>query len=162
MAFIVENNLGLSDASAYVTVEEFTVYALSVGVDVTDKTDTELEQLITDTTYNFIDTRYTPTDDPLNSEQALQWPTSSQLINDKFKRAVCEACLLNYNGLLFVEQDANGRIKSTTSKLDVLEKSVEYQDAPSANKLYYPTAQIDKLMSAFSVAVGGVSFGRWV
>jgi hypothetical protein len=162
MTFIVEDNTGLEDANAYIEVSFLTDYALSIGLDVTTKDNTQLEQLITDVTYNFIDTRYEPCDSPLNDDQSLQWPTTYQLINNKFRRAVAEACVLDFNDGLFITQNTSGKIKVEMSKLDVLQKSVTYQDDDNNQSSYYPTASIDKLMKPFTCGtVGSISFERW-
>ncbi|MGO2457037.1 DnaT-like ssDNA-binding protein [Vibrio casei] len=167
MSFIVEDNSGLENANAYISVEFLQSYASSIGVDLSAQSDTELEQLITDVTYNFIDTKYAPCDAPLNPDQALQWPTQSQLINDKFRRAVAEACVLNSQDALFIVQDANGKVKRTKDKLDVLETEVEYQDyAGQSQSSFVKTPSVDKLMSSFDCnggagSMGAVTFQRW-
>lgn len=165
MAFVVEDNSGLENANAYISVEFLQEYAASIGVDLSASTEEELQAIITDVTYNFIDTKYSPCDEPLNPDQALQWPTKSQLINDKFRRAVAEACVMGSQDQLFVTQDVNGKIKRTKDKLDVLETEVEYQDyANMSQSSYNKTPQIDKLMESFNCGRGGlgaVTFERW-
>lgn len=165
MAFIVEDNTGLENANAYISVEFLQGYAASIGADLSESTEEALQAIITDITYNFIDTKYSPCDEPLNPAQALQWPTKTQLINDKFRRAVAEACVMDSQDQLFVAQDVNGRIKRTRDKLDVLETEIEYQDyANMSQSSYNKTPQIDKLMESFNCGgtFGAVTFERWV
>lgn len=161
MAFVVEDNTGLSNSNAYIDVVFLDAYALQVGYDITAKTQAEKESAIVRTTLNYIDVEYEFKGNPLKADQALQLPTSEVLINDKIRRAVADSVILEFKGELFRTNDVNGNIKSIKDKLDVLESEVVYQDNSNTYQASFgKTPTTDKLLKPYLASSGGM-FERW-
>lgn len=145
MAFVVEDNTGLTDANAYIDVQFLRDYCLIVGYDVTAKTDPELEPVISRVTLAYIDVEYSFAGTVLNTDQALKLPTDEVLINDKIRRAVADACIVALKGSLFPEPSNDAKIKKTRTKLDVIEEEIEYTSGIDNND-GSPTPVTDSLL----------------
>ncbi len=158
--FTVEDGTGLADATGYIETSYLEEYAAHIGYDLSSLTEPQKQSMISRVSMNYIDIKYDFKGDPLNEDQGLSLPTSDVSINDKIKRAVADACIIDAKGELFNAVDTNGRIKSTKDKLDVLETEVEYQENKTPPKEYGNTPVTDKLLKPYLSASGGI-FARW-
>ena len=160
MAFVVEDNTGLEDANAYIDVAFLDNYAEFI-YDITALTTEQKEAAIVKTTMNYIDVNYEFAGSPLNPLQALQFPTDLHSIDNKIRRAVADAVIVELKGELFLTIDPTGKIKSVMSKLDVLEKETVYQDNTSTYQSSFgKTPTTDKLLNPYLSYSGG-AFARW-
>jgi hypothetical protein len=143
MAFTVQDSNGsVAGANAYIDVAFFNTYHTDRNV--TDVVDGNFEtaaiQAAIILATDFIDSRYQFVGDRKSRDQTTEWPRFDAEDRDEYlvfgiPHQVEEACAelalaeLNSAGSLFptIPTDASGRqIKSQSSKLDVLESSVEY------------------------------------
>lgn len=158
--FIIEDGTGLAGATGYIETSYLEEYAAHIGYDLSSLTEPQKQAMISRVSMNYIDIEYDFKGDLINPDQGLSLPTSEVPINDKVKRAVADACIIDAKGELFITTDNNGRIKRTKDKLDVLETEVEYQENKSAPKEYGNTPVTDKLLKPYTSAGGGI-FARW-
>ena len=158
--FIVEDGVGLGNATAYIEVEYLEGYAASIGYDLSSLDEPQKQAMISRVSMNYIDIEYDFKGEPLNADQGLSLPTNEVSITDKIKRAVADACIIDAKGELFNTVDTNGRVKRTKDKLDVLETEIEYQENKSAPKEYGNTPVTDKLLKPYTSDSGGM-FDRW-
>ena len=159
--FIVEDGTGLADATAYIEVAYLEEYAAHIGYDLSSLTGPEKQAMISRVSMTYIDIKYDFKGDPLNADQGLALPTTEVTINDKIRRAVADACIVDAKGDLFNTDEADGKIKRTKDKLDVLETEIEYQVSTSTPKQYGDTLVTDKLLKPYTSSGGGMSFARW-
>lgn len=99
---------------------------------------------------DYIDVKYEFKGLPVDENQLLELPTDEVSVNDKVKRANCEAALLHLNGKLFNSNlDPSGAVKSkmTREKLDVLEEESQVEYFNSGGQSYLVEhEQIDALL----------------
>lgn len=155
MAFVVEDNTGLSNANAYIDVQFLRDYCAVVGYDVAAKADQELEPVISRVALAYIDVQYNFDGTPLNSDQALKLPTDTVTINDKIRRAVADACIVSLKGSLFPEPSNDALVKKVRRKLDVLETETEYSQGIDNNDAS-PTPVTDALLQPYLASGSGV------
>jgi hypothetical protein len=97
----------------------------------------------------------------LEDEQVMKLYTDLVTYDDASKDIIsvnCEAAILQLKGALFVEQTAAvalGQIKSTTSKLDVLEKSVEYVEGTARTTGTINTSRLERILRPYLAFGGG-------
>lgn len=156
MSFIVEDGTGLEDANSFVSVDYFYSYCESRDISTTSYSSEQIEGALVVASSDFISVNYCFKGTKLNDDQGLALPTDQVTVNSTVKKSTCQAALLHLNGNLFVNPNditSSGAIKSTTSKVSSLEKSIEYQDGK--NYTYkYPTTTIDKALSPYLGAGG--------
>lgn len=73
MAFVVEDGTGLSNATSYVTVQEYRDYYTDRGIDKSGETDAQIQGYLVQAT-DFIDLEYKFCGDKLVDTQALDFP----------------------------------------------------------------------------------------
>jgi hypothetical protein len=140
--------------SAYITEAEYTAYAAERGIAVnTTKIDADLVL-----SADFIDTFYRFKGQPLDASQAMQLPTD-QVTVAAIKKGALKACEMQQKGLLTVNLAAlsSGVVKRIMTKVDVLEKEIEYQDGTQPTSKPR-TPELDRLLRPF--VVGGVGLVR--
>jgi len=95
---------------------------------------------------------------PLDAAQEMQLPTD-QVSVEAIRKGALKACEMQQGGLLAVQSATatSGVIKRLKTKVDVLEKEVEYQDGtqPTGRPR---TPELDRLLQPF--VVGGVGLVR--
>ena len=132
MALIKEDGTGLPEANCYADLTDFDSYADLRNIDVSSYNDAQKEGALYIAANDFIDGMHTFKGNPLSDNQGMKLYTSAVSYDDASKDIIsvnCETALMQLQGALFVEvtsASALGDIKSTSSKLDVLEKSTEY------------------------------------
>ena len=158
---IVEDGTGLANANGYITVAYLDDYAANIGYDISLLTTAQKESTIIRVSMNYIDITYDFAGNPLSADQALSLPTDEVAINEKIKRGVADACIVDAKGELFKTVDPNGSVKRIKEKLDVMENEVEYQDTTNTPSQYGKTPVTDKLMSGYLSSAGSAGFARW-
>ena len=140
--------------SAYITQAEYEAYAADRGIAVDLATISADRILSTD----FIDTFYTFKGTPLDALQERQLPTD-QVTVAAIKKAALKACEMQQAGLLTVNLAAlsSGVVKRIMTKVDVLEKEIEYQDGTQPTSKPR-TPELDRLLRPF--VIGGVGLVR--
>lgn len=152
MAFIVQDpDSPLSDANAYITVQEFKDYHDDRGNSYS-ATDPDIQLAIVRAT-DYIDTRWTFAGSREDDDQSTECPRSGVYdgnngyeINgypDELKEACAEYALTALSGTLYASPniDNTGKsIKSTRKKADVLEKETEYFRSGKTAWTTYPLA----------------------
>ncbi len=160
---IVEDGTGLVDAQSYISAAELLTYASLRGLDLSDYSEAELESAIYIAANDFIDIFYSFNGDLVNEDQGLSLPTSEVDFGSvqtwrNIKEANANGATLSLTGSLLVdttEENTAGKVKSESSKLDVLDDSVEYFEGTSLSSKY-PTPIIDRLLRPYTIS-GGVS-----
>lgn len=160
---VVEDGTGLINAQSYISATELQTYASLRGSDLSEYSETQLEAAIYIAANDFIDIFYSFKGDLVNPEQGLSLPTNEVDFSDtqtwrNIKEANANGAILSLMGSLLVdttEESTSGKIKSESSKLDVLEDSVEYFEGTSLSSKY-PTPIIDRLLRPYTIS-GGVS-----
>jgi hypothetical protein len=140
--------------SAYITEAEYTAYAAERGI-VVDLATLDADRILS---ADFIDTFYQFKGQPLDAAQEMQLPTD-QVTVAAIKKAVLKACEMQQAGLLTVNLAAlsSGVVKRIMTKVDVLEKEIEYQDGTQPTSKPR-TPELDRLLRPF--VVGGVGLVR--
>lgn len=144
--------------SGYVTVEDFKLWADARGYDYSTKADAQIEQAITVSGVDYIDTRYTFKGTRLDASQPMQLPTSEVAIAD-IEKAACQAVWQQLNGALFVDpttHTGSGDVLMERKKLDVLETEVQYAEGTKP-RLAMNAALLDSMLRPF--VVGGAVMG---
>ena len=140
--------------SAYITQAEYEAYAAERGIVV------DLATIATDlvNSADFLDRWYTFKGQPLDVAQERQLPTD-QVTVAAIKKAALKACEMQQAGLLTVNLAAlsSGVVKRIMTKVDVLEKEIEYQDGTQPTSKPR-TPELDRLLRPF--VVGGVGLVR--
>lgn len=160
---IVEDGTGKTDAQAYIDVAYLDQYATLRGEDLSTFTEPQKESAIYIGCNDFIDVFYTFKGNKLNADQGLALPTDEVDLTDvATRRDIQEA---NANGAILhlkevllanpTDQNYNGRIKSESSKLDVLEESTEYFEGTEV-VTQFNTPIIDRLLKPYLGFGGGV------
>lgn len=163
MSLIVEDGTGLVNAQAYIDVAYLDQYAALRGEDLSAYTEQQKEAAIYVCVNDFIDVFYTFKGTKLNVDQGLALPTSEVVLTDvatlrDIQEANANGAVLSLRSFLLtdpVSQDINGRVKSESSKLDVLEDSVEYFENTEV-VAKFKTPIIDRLLSPYLGWGGGI------
>ena len=140
--------------SAYITEAEYTAYAAERGI-VVNLATLDADRILS---ADFIDTFYQFKGQPLDPLQEMQLPTD-QVAVAAIKKAALKACEMQQAGLLSVNLAAlsAGVVKRIMTKVDVLEKEIEYQDGTQPTSKPR-TPELDRLLRPF--VVGGVGLVR--
>jgi hypothetical protein len=140
--------------SAYITQAEYEAYAAERGITV------DLATIATDlvNSADFLDRWYTFKGQPLDVAQERQLPTD-QVTIAAIKNSTLLCCQMQQAGLLTVDLKAlsAGVVKRIKTKVDVLEKEIEYQDGTQPTSKPR-TPELDRLLRPF--VVGGVGLVR--
>ena len=145
--------------NGYIDVAEFKLWADARGYDYSAKTDEQIEQAITISGVDYIDSRYRFKGDPVELVQMMQLPTDEVSIAD-IALAANQAVWQQLNGALFADPaattGATGDVTMERKKLDVLETEVQY--APGTRRTFaLNNTLIDSLLRKF--VVGGTCMG---
>lgn len=138
--------------NGYISLVDFKAWADARGYDYSAKTDVQIEQAITISGVDFIDTNYDFKGLSVDMTQAMQLPTDEVAIAD-IKQGAAQATWQQLNGLLFVAQSqtsASGEVKKVRKKLAELETETEYTERSDLSYTY-DTTLIDRLLSRFVV-----------
>lgn len=154
MAIVVGEN-------GYISLVDFKAWADARGYDYSAKADTQIEQAITVSGVDYIDTEYTFKGLPLDMTQAMQLPTDLVTI-ENIRLGAAQAAWQQLNGLLFVVQtqaSASGEVKKIRKKLAGLETETEYTER-SDLEYTYDTSLIDRLLNKYLAVSGQPSMLR--
>jgi hypothetical protein len=140
--------------SAYITEAEYEAYAAERGITV-DLATISADLILS---ADFIDTFYQFKGQPLDPLQEMQLPTD-QVSVAAIKKAALKSAEMQQAGLLSVDLAAlsSGVVKRLKTKVDVLEKEVEYQDGTQPTSKPR-TPELDRMLRPF--VVGGVGLIR--
>jgi hypothetical protein len=144
MAFTVQDGSGLiAGANAYVSISYMTSYFSDRGLDITDFDDDAIQASIVKAT-DYMDFRFGPDLLGLRLEdaQTTEMPRQSAIDNrgldfsesipEDWKKACCEYAYRELNSVTLapdpVYDDTGQSIKSTKTKVDVIETSITYKD----------------------------------
>lgn len=161
MALTVEDATGLENADSYVSLSDFNTFRTNRNMTAT-ATDAAKEAALRDAT-SFIDAHYAFPSTPLKNNQALSFPrfgtfyVDGKLIAVGVPAKLVEACCLLANEALaqpLDPMDDSSRVTRQSSKVDVIEKTVEYQGAKGARQ--FPT------VTRILAQIGGTRKGRTV
>ena len=146
--------------NGYISVADFKSWADMRGNDYSAYSDAQIEQAITVSGVDYLDTQYTFKGAALVSGQPMQLPTDLVAIAD-ISKAAAQAAWQQLSDELFVSVTANtnGTVKMQRDKLDVLETETEYSEGTAAT-FTHNTRLISALPKNF---VLNVVFGevRW-
>lgn len=159
MALIVEDNTGLSNANAYISLSELESYATERNEPIDTYTLAQKEAAIVVASVDFTDGSFTFRGEKLNENQSMSLPTDDVIIDAIIKRAVSAAAMLHLKGRLFVApEDITARqVQSESGGVGSLSDSVTYFQSGYVEK--YPTTAIDRLLYPYTVA-GGLGYLR--
>ena len=158
-----ETGIGLTGANCYCDLDDLNDAAELLGEDLTAYDDEQKKSAIYVAANKFIDRKHDFKGEPVQPTQGMKLYTDLVTFDDASKyiiQANCEAAILHLMGRLFVdpsEQNANGEIKRTKDKLDVLEEEREYVENTAIAGGVYDTTSIDELLRPYlATGSGGV------
>jgi hypothetical protein len=140
--FIQEDGTGLSDSTSYASIIEMQQYWENNGWDYSSLTDDQIKILLNKATRN-IDSNYSFNGYRETATQALEWPRMSSYYLDGYEIAedsVPVEILKATNHLAYLINEGNdpeaiiskdGKIIAESSKVDVISKSVKYEEGSS-------------------------------
>lgn len=154
MSFVVEDGTGLENANSYASVSFADSYFEDRGNTIwAAATDDAKEQALVRAT-DYLDNRFTFKGDPLDEDQALQFPIHDEDDPDaeqvdlpnKLKQATCEYALRALSATLApdpVVDDSGLLVTSKTEKVGPIEESTTYSDARAVQPFKpYPAADM--------------------
>jgi hypothetical protein len=146
--------------NGYISLSDFKAWADMRGNDYSAYSDTQIEQAITVSGVDYLDTQYVFKGTALVSGQPMQLPTDLVAIAD-ISKAAAQAAWQQLNSELFVGVTANssGMVKMQRDKLDVLETETEYTEGTAAT-FTHDTRLIGALLKGFVINVGMAEL-RW-
>lgn len=166
MALIKENGTGLIDANCYADFDDFSDYAFLRNIDISAYSTEQVEGALYVAANDYIDAMHEFKGVKVSESQAMSLYTDKVTFDSASKVIIsvnCEAALLQLKSALFVSvtsASALGEIKSTSSKLDVLEKSVEYVEGTAATSGTINTASMDARLRPFTTVSSGAILNR--
>lgn len=137
---------------SYVTAAEFESYADARGITVDDA---NLSANLIKSA-DFIDTYYNFRGQPVSDSQEMKLPTDQVTIS-AIKKGALKAVEMQQAGLLTLDltSSQDGTVKRLMTKVDVLEKEVEYVDG-SQSTFKRKTPELDMLLRPFVVGGAGL------
>lgn len=137
---------------SYVTAAEFESYADARGIAVDDA---NLNSNLIKSA-DFIDTYYNFRGQPVSDTQEMKLPTD-QVTIAAIKKAALKAVEMQQEGLLTLDLASSqaGTVKRLMTKVDVLEKEIEYVDG-SQSTFKRKTPELDMLLRPFTVGNSGL------
>lgn len=171
MAFNVQNDTGtVTDANAYITVQEYRDYWVDKNVDTSGQTDDVVQGLIVEAT-QYIDQRYEYCGSPLaGRDQTTQFPRNC--IYDRFcnpvegvPREVKQACSeYAYGGsttsLSNTYTASEQSVKKEKDKVDVLESEVEYNGSKANSSVWNVYQIADNILTNSGFVCQAYGLGR--
>jgi hypothetical protein len=142
VTYSVEDGSGVTDATSYVTVDEFKQYWFDNAYVSGSLTDTDIKRLANKAS-SYIDNSYRNSFPGYRQydTQSKEWPRSGAFYVDEYeidedtvpaeiKASVCEASYLMYTGSDLTETiSKSGKISSYSVKVDVIEEETEYESS---------------------------------
>ena len=146
--------------NGYISVADFKSWADMRGNDYSAYSDAQIEQAITVSGVDYLDTQYVFKGTALVEGQPMQLPTDLVAIVD-ISKAAAQAAWQQLTSALFVGVTANssGIVKMQRDKLDALETETEYTEGTAAT-FTHDTRLISALLKNFVVNVGMAEI-RW-
>lgn len=157
----VEDGSVVDGAESYASIAEFSLYCEKYGIDISDKTDAELEIALRKAT-DYIESAYSQKfkGERINSDQSLSFPRvgmvvhsyelSSNFVPDAVKKSCFELANKSFSSELFVDND-DATIKR--ERIDVIE--TEYEVGASSIRFTSIAAMLSPYLrsSGFSLNV---------
>lgn len=141
MALAVEDGTGLAQADSYISVEQADLYMTSMGHEAwSTATQADKEKALRQAT-QYVDSRYRYKNQPLKSEQSLEWPRVG--LPWPIKRvldATCELAIRALTASLYTDVAPTDAVKSET----VGPLKTEYQEVQNGGQVQY--ALVDDLL----------------
>lgn len=151
MALVVEDGTGLAQADSYISVEQADLYMASMGHEAwSTATQADKEKALLQAT-QYVDSRYRYKNQPLKSEQSLEWPRVG--LPWPIKRvldATCELAIRALTASLYTDVAPTDAVKSET----IGPISTVYQESKNGGQVQY--ALVDDLLRPL-VATGQVT-----
>lgn len=137
---------------SYVTAADYEAYATARGINA-DLTNLDADLI---KSADFIDTYYNFKGQPVSDTQEMKLPTD-QVTIAAIKKAALKAVEMQQAGLLTLDlaSVSAGAVKRIMTKVDVLEKEVEYVDG-SQSTFKRKTPELDMLLRPFVVGNTGL------
>jgi hypothetical protein len=137
---------------SYVTSADYEAYANARGINA-DLTNLDADLI---KSADFIDTYYNFKGQPVSDTQEMKLPTD-QVTIAAIKKAALKAVEMQQAGLLTLDlaSVSAGAVKRIMTKVDVLEKEVEYVDG-SQSTFKRKTPELDMLLRPFVVGGAGL------
>jgi hypothetical protein len=137
---------------SYVTSADYEAYASARGINA-DLTNLDADLI---KSADFIDTYYNFKGQPVSDTQEMKLPTD-QVTIAAIKKAALKAVEMQQGGLLTLDlaSVSAGAVKRIMTKVDVLEKEVEYADG-SQSTFKRKTPELDMLLRPFVVGGAGL------
>ena len=165
MAFVVEDGTGLTNANAYVGLEDFLTYWLERNKDYTDEEPEALQAAILSAT-DYVEIRYGDRFKGIRNsvEQALSWPRKSvydrdgALIADdevpvRLKKAIYEYAKRALTTELLPDPAVSSNIVKTSVTVGPIKEETQYSDGVQQTLRPYPMA--DRWLEELTRPVGG-------
>lgn len=161
--FVVEDGTGLTDATSYITIDEFKQFWFNEDYDFDNLSDTEIQRLLNKSTA-YIDSNYDFPGYRSSSTQALEWvregayyldgyDIDNDVVPSEVKKAVAEmAYLLNEGNNPNAIIGKEGKVIAESSQVDVIKESITYEEGSVLSVDVYPS--VDNLLYRLT---GGVS-----
>jgi hypothetical protein len=150
--------------NGYISLSDFKAWADMRGNDYSAYSDTQIEQAITVSGVDYLDTQYVFKGTALVEGQPMQLPTDLVAIAD-ISKAAAQAAWQQLTGKLFAPistGSAGGAVTMVRKKLDVLETETRYSEGVSLGGFTYDTTLIKSLLKPFlSNSSGGLGEERW-
>ncbi|AUR90852.1 head completion adaptor [Vibrio phage 1.151.O._10N.222.46.B1] len=158
---IVEDGTGKVDAQSYIDSSYLDQYAALRGEDLSAYSIEQKEAAIYVCANDFIDVFHLFKGSKLNAEQGLSLPTDEVILTDvathrDIQEANANGAILQLKGALLIDTtaaDVNGSVKSSSSKVDVIEESTEYFE-DTERTVKYNTPIIDRLLRPYTGGSG--------
>lgn len=161
---IKQEDVPVEGASVYADLTDLASYALLRNIDLSSYDDTAKESALYIAAQDWIDGTHEFKGKPIDDDQSMKLPTDEVSINADITTANCMTAVQQLQGLLLVEvtsASSQGEIVMTRSKLDKLEKEVEYAEGTSMlSGSFYPTTQADNKLKPYVSFGGGVPMLR--
>lgn len=164
MSIVKQDNIPNPLANVYADVADLTSYASMRNIDLSSYTIEQQEAALFISAQDWIDGTHEFKGEPIDENQSMKLPTDEVTINADITTANCMTAIQQLKGLLFVDvtsANASGEIIMTRSKLDKLEKEVEYAEGTSMlSGSFYPTTKADNKLKPYLAYTGGVPLLR--
>lgn len=165
VTFVVEDGSGYATSTSYASIDELKQYFFNNNYAYESLSDNDIKRLLNNSTL-YIDSNYSEVFPGYaqTETQRLLWPRSQayyltgyeideNTIPQELKDAVCEmAYMINSGTDPFANIEKDGKVISSTKKVDVITTSVEYEEGSVLSQDIY--VKIDSILHKLT---GGVS-----
>lgn len=164
MAIIKQTDIPTIGANVYADIDDLEDHAELRNVDISAFSFQQKEAALFIAAQDWVDGLHSFKGELVEPDQSMKLPTNEVSINNDIVTANCMTAMQQLTGLLFVEATANsnlGEIKMTRSKLDKLEKEIEYTEGSSkVIGSTYDTSKATAKLRPYLLNGGGISLLR--